>query len=260
MGSIKREKMAGNQRILLFLFVILCIATLIMAGLLIFLGYKALGSGSANSADKTTSTQELTSLAIAMTPVLSATPSLNPTQTFIPAPTGIPTPSPTLTPKLLVYFFPVQPVDVASYAHGHHDYPAVDIFAPEGTAFVAVTNGIVDFVSYEDRWQPAIDDPSTRGGISIAIIGDDGVRYYGSHLSSIAAGIERGQQVSAGQVIGYIGNTGNARGIDPHLHFGISRPTFPEDWEIRRGEIDPYPYLKAWEKNENITPELPEGG
>jgi peptidoglycan LD-endopeptidase LytH len=257
MGPIKLGKMAGNQRILLLLFFILCIGTLVMAGFLLYLGYLALGSSSANIAVDNTSTQLLTSTS-QKTPVLSATPSLPPTQIFSPTPTNIPTPSQTPTAKPLIYFFPVQPIDVASYAHGHHDYPAVDIFAPEGTSFVAVADGIVDFVSYEDHWQPAIDDPSTRGGISIAIIGNDGVRYYGSHLSSIAAGIEPGQQVNAGQVIGYIGNSGNARGIATHLHFGISMPTFPDDWEVRRGEVDPYPYLKAWENNENITPVLPE--
>ena len=250
--------MAGNQRILLYLFFVLCIATLIMAGLLLFLGYLALGSGSTNSAPEKTSTQSITS-SPQITPALSATPSLSPTQKLSSTPTQTPTPSQTPTAKPLVYFFPVQPIDVASYARGHHDYPAVDIFAPEGTTFVAVTNGVIDFVSYEDHWQPAIDDPSTRGGISIAVIGDDGVRYYGSHLSSIATGVEPGQQVNAGQLIGYIGNSGNARGIATHLHFGISRPTFPDDWKVRRGEIDPYPYLKAWEKNENITPLLQDG-
>jgi len=163
--------------------------------------------------------------------------------------------TPTVTP--LVYFFPVQPFEVASYARGHHDYPATDIFAPQGTKFVAVTRGVIDFVSYKDSWDPTEDDPATRGGLSVAIIGDDGVRYYGSHLSAIESGMMPGVRVAAGQILGYIGNSGNARYIDCHLHFGISHPSYPEDWKVRRGEIDPYPYLQAWAHHENLTPELP---
>ena len=73
-----------------------------------------------------------------------------------------------------------------------------------------MTDGTVEFVSYKDIWDPATDDPGARGGIAIAIIGDDGLRYYGSHLLKIADGIEAGQHVSAGQLLGYIGESGNA--------------------------------------------------
>jgi peptidoglycan LD-endopeptidase LytH len=48
--------------------------------------------------------------------------------------------------------FPVQPPSLADYTQGHHDYPATDIFAPEGSSFVAVTNGMVEEVSETDRW------------------------------------------------------------------------------------------------------------
>jgi murein DD-endopeptidase MepM/ murein hydrolase activator NlpD len=145
---------------------------------------------------------------------------------------------------------------VATYQQGHHDYPAVDILAPVGGQFVAVTNGVVDFVSVEDRWEPTVDDPATRGGLSVAIIGDDGLRYYGSHLSAIAPGITPGLRVMAGQLLGHTGNSGNARFVAPHLHFGISHPTYPEDWAVRRGEIDPYPYLQAWAAGKMSTPRL----
>jgi peptidoglycan LD-endopeptidase LytH len=198
-------------------------------------------------------------------------PTISPTQTFIPTSTQTPVPPlPTPTNTLVVksptpsstptpdraYVFPIQPPEVASYQRGHHDYPATDIFAPIGSSVVAVTNGIVDFVSYEDRWDGKVDDPATRGGLSVAIIGDDGVRYYGSHLSAIAPGIMPGVRVRAGKLLGYSGRTGNARGTSPHLHFGISHPTYPEDWEVRRGEISPYPYLQAWERGEMLVPVL----
>jgi murein DD-endopeptidase MepM/ murein hydrolase activator NlpD len=76
---------------------------------------------------------------------------------------------------------------------------------------VAVTSGVVDFVSVEDLWDPATDDPATRGGLAVAIIGDDGVRYYGSHLSEVDASIREGVRVDAGQLLGKVGNTGMPR-------------------------------------------------
>ena len=91
----------------------------------------------------------------------------------------------------------------------------------------------------------------------MAIVGDDEVRYYGSHLSEVAPGIRPGRRVEAGQLLGLTGKSGNAAGTAPHLHFGVSRPTFPEDWEVRRGEVDTFPLLQAWESGRNLTPELP---
>jgi murein DD-endopeptidase MepM/ murein hydrolase activator NlpD len=165
-------------------------------------------------------------------------------------------PSPTITSISLVYVFPVRPLRWVDYIQGHSGYPATDIFAPEGYEFLAVTSGVVDFVCAEDLWDPTIDDPATRGGLSVAIIGDDGVRYYGSHLSQIAEGMTPGVRVAAGQVLGYVGRTGNARNTISHVHFAISAPTFPEDWKTRRGQIDPFPYLAAWQRGEWLMPDL----
>lgn len=152
------------------------------------------------------------------------------------------------------YRFPLDPADVADYSNGHHDYPATDVFCPIGTDVVAVTDGVVDFVSRTDPWDPAVDDPPTRGGLSVAVVGDDGVRYYSSHLSSVAPGIEPGVRVRSGQLLGQSGRSGNAADTPPHLHFGISRPTTPDDWAVRRGEVNPFPYLEAWARGENLTP------
>jgi murein DD-endopeptidase MepM/ murein hydrolase activator NlpD len=90
--------------------------------------------------------------------------------------------------------------------------------------------------------------------MSVAIIGDDGWRYYGSHLSGVAEGITPGVRVEAGQLLGWTGKSGNARGTPPHLHYGISRPTTPDDWQTRRGEVPPYEYLRAWQRGEMVTP------
>ena len=155
-----------------------------------------------------------------------------------------------------IYIFPIQPPDLAKYNPEHHDYPATDIFAPERSMFVAVTDGVIEELSDVDLWDPATNDPALRGGRFVSLIGVDGVRYYGSHLDEVASEIEVGKRVNAGALLGYVGNSGNARGIIPHLHFGISHPTFIGDWKVRRGEVPPFKYLQAWERGENLTPEL----
>jgi murein DD-endopeptidase MepM/ murein hydrolase activator NlpD len=154
------------------------------------------------------------------------------------------------------YYFPVQPPDQATYGAEHHDYPATDIFASMGATLVAVTDGTIDEVGRVDEWDPAIDDPATRSGLYVSVIGADGVRYYYSHLSRVEPGIEAGSGVHAGQVIGAVGNSGNARNTPAHVHFGISHPTSPGDWETRRGEVSPYPYLIAWEVGDQLAPTL----
>lgn len=156
----------------------------------------------------------------------------------------------------LTYVFPVRSTGTISYGKFHHDYPAADIFCPIGSEFVAVTDGIVDFVSREDTWDARANNGATRGGLSVAIIGGDGVRYYGSHLSQVAEGIAPGVRVSAGQLLGFTGKSGDAALTAPHLHFGISHPTESGDWAVRRGELSPYPYLKAWQRGESITPDF----
>jgi murein DD-endopeptidase MepM/ murein hydrolase activator NlpD len=135
---------------------------------------------------------------------------------------------------------------------------ATDIFAPVGSVFVAVTSGVIQGVSRADEWNPDVDDGATRGGLFVALLGDDGVRYYGSHLSTVAEGIAAGVRVTAGQPLGEVGVSGSARDTPPHLHFGISRPTPLQDWEVRRGEVDPVPYLDAWRAGDTTaTPILP---
>ena len=154
------------------------------------------------------------------------------------------------------YVFPVQPAGDTHYGPYHHDYPAVDIFCAVGHRFVAPTDGVIDYVSTQDRWNPAVDDPATRGGLSVALIGDDGVRYYGSHLSAVAPGIVPHLRVAAGQLLGRTGHSGDARYVPAHLHFGISHPTTPTDWQARRGQVSPYPYLRAWQAGVPRTPRL----
>ena len=153
------------------------------------------------------------------------------------------------------YVFPVQGCKV-TYAHSHHNYPATDILAPKGCSFVAPTAGVVDEVNRVDRFTWKTNLGADRGGLFISIVGDDGVRYYGSHLSKIASGMNPGVRVSASDVIGYVGATGDSKGLAPHVHFGISWPTPSQSnvWWVRRGELYPWKYLDAWRAGKDLSP------
>lgn len=190
-------------------------------------------------------------------PTTTAQTTTAPTTT---APSTVVPPATTTTTTVVQvsYVFPLGPPSVGDYGRGHHDYPATDIFTAVGTPFVAVTSGTVDAVSTVDRWGPADNDPALRGGLFVSIVGDDGVRYYGSHLSAVEEGISPGVRVASGQALGRTGRSGNARNTPPHLHFGVSRPTEPDDWEVRRGQLDPYPFLEAWRSGDgDVAPVLP---
>ena len=103
-----------------------------------------------------------------------------------------------------------------------------DILAPLRTPVVAVANGVIAQMTRKERG---------LGGIWIWLRADDATGYYYAHLSRITPGMERGSRVRAGQVIGNVGMTGDARGTVPHLHFEVH--------PLGRGAIDPYADLRA---------------
>jgi len=154
-----------------------------------------------------------------------------------------------------VFIFPVADCAV-NYARAHHDYAATDILAKKGCKFVSPVNGVIDEVNRVDNWSGKTNLGIDRGGLYVSIIGDDGVRYYGSHLSTVVASIQPGVVVKAGRVLGKIGSTGSARGTAPHLHFGISwpTPTQPNVWWVRRGVVLPFKYLDAWKVGKDLSP------
>ncbi|MEO0010432.1 MAG: hypothetical protein RIQ39_21 [Actinomycetota bacterium] len=151
------------------------------------------------------------------------------------------------------YLFPIAGCE-ANYARAHHDYAATDILTKAGCKFVAPIDGVVDEVNRVDLWKSPPNLGIDRGGLYVSIIGVDGVRYYGSHLRTIPASIQPGVVVKAGRLLGTVGSTGSARGTAPHLHFGISWPTPPDIWWVRRGEVLPWKYLDAWKQGKNLSP------
>jgi peptidoglycan hydrolase-like protein with peptidoglycan-binding domain len=97
---------------------------------------------------------------------------------------------------------------LAPRASGPHH--AIDIVAARGTPVVAVADGTIDSLSRED---------TGLGGLRIWLRDDAGTTYYYAHLSAITVTLAPGGRVAAGQAIGAVGRTGNARGGVHHLHF-----------------------------------------
>ena len=152
-----------------------------------------------------------------------------------------------------VYIFPIDGCKT-TYSRAHHDYPATDILTKKGCHFVAPTSGVIDEVNAVDTYSWKNNDGAIRGGLSISIIGDDGVRYYGSHFSKIYKKVVPGYQVAAGELLALVGTSGDAAGLAPHVHFGISWPTKAGIWWVRRGEIYPWRYLDAWKAGKDLSP------
>ena len=139
-----------------------------------------------------------------------------------------------------------------SYGHDHHDYPASDIFADCGSPVVAPIDGELLDIRTIDQWVKSVDNPATRGGKSIAMLGYDGVRYYMAHFSEIDASLVVGQKVVAGQSLGAVGMTGRAGAC--HVHFALSLPCAGKEWKVRRGVIWPWRYLDAWRAGTDLSP------
>jgi murein DD-endopeptidase MepM/ murein hydrolase activator NlpD len=107
---------------------------------------------------------------------------------------------------------------------GGRTHKGVDMFAKRGTRTPAVTSGTVKMRTVN------------LGGIVAYLYGDDGNKYYYAHLNGYPDDLRDGQRVQRGQAIGFVGNTGNAEGTSPHLHF-----------EIRPGggsAVNPYPTVR----------------
>jgi murein DD-endopeptidase MepM/ murein hydrolase activator NlpD len=138
-----------------------------------------------------------------------------------------------------------------SYGHRHHEYPATDVFGCAATV-VAPIGGTIEQARAVDPWIPKVDDPATRGGKYVSLLGDDGVRYYFAHLETVD--VQTGDLVDPGSLLGVMGQTGNAQKSVCHTHFGISWPCDDVEWAVRRGEVWPWTYLDAWRAGKQLSP------
>ncbi len=106
---------------------------------------------------------------------------------------------------------------------GGRSHQGVDMMARHGTPVYAITSGRITRLKN-----------SGLGGISLWMYGDDNNEYYYTHLQGYASGTSTGKRVAAGDLIAYVGSTGNASSSAPHLHF-----------EVHPGggsAVNPYPY------------------
>jgi murein DD-endopeptidase MepM/ murein hydrolase activator NlpD len=115
---------------------------------------------------------------------------------------------------------------------GGHPHEATDILAPRGTPVLAIEDGTVAKLF-----------TSKPGGLTIYEFDPHQVYcYYYAHLDHYAEGLRDGMQVKRGDVIGYVGTTGNAPPDTPHLHLAISKLGPDKKW-WQGAAINPYPVL-----------------
>ena len=116
---------------------------------------------------------------------------------------------------------------------GGRRHEALDILAPQGTPVKAVEDGRVARLFQ-----------SKAGGITIYQFDpSEAFCYYYAHLDRYAAGLREGDRVRRGQVIGYVGTTGNAPKNTPHLHFAVFRLNEQKKW-WEGTPLDPYDILR----------------
>jgi peptidoglycan LD-endopeptidase LytH len=95
---------------------------------------------------------------------------------------------------------------------GKRKHRGIDIFAPKGTAVVAVADGIISYIG---------DQP--KGGHCLWLTTESGTSFYYAHLDRWASGLYEGMEVRSGDLLGYVGNTGNAKYTPAHLHFAVNQ-------------------------------------
>lgn len=136
----------------------------------------------------------------------------------MPPPATLPVPVQSVAPR--------QVADTFGAPRGaDRRHEGVDIFAPRGTPVTSTTRGVV--VAINDRG---------LGGRQVWVLGPAGERHYYAHLDDWAPGLAEGDVVEAGAALGTVGNSGNARGTPPHLHYGVYG---------RDGALDPLPRMRA---------------
>jgi murein DD-endopeptidase MepM/ murein hydrolase activator NlpD len=142
-------------------------------------------------------------------------------------------------PPLRRLKIPVEGVRAAQLRSGFNEgrpgrrHEAIDIAAPRGTPVLAADDGtLVKLFT------------SVPGGLTIYQFDpDERFTYYYAHLDRYAEGLREGMRLRRGDVIGYVGSTGNAKADAPHLHFAVFRLGPEKRWW--KGEpVDPYEALR----------------
>jgi len=169
-----------------------------------------------------------------------------------PVSVSVPVPAPQRQPERLPYVTPsmysdsprpmIIPVagvdrsaihDMFNDTRGNRRHEAVDIMAPRGTPVIATDDGVVKKLF-----------TSVPGGLTIYEFDpDERYCYYYAHLDHYADGLHEGQLVHRGEVLGYVGTTGNAPANAPHLHFALIRLEAGKQW-WKGSYVNPYPLLR----------------
>jgi murein DD-endopeptidase MepM/ murein hydrolase activator NlpD len=139
---------------------------------------------------------------------------------------------------LYAFPLPTDSVTLAQIRGTHHDYPASDLAVAEGTPVYAAHPGTVTWVS-----SPCGDATCTCGW-GLSVTGSDNHRYTYCHGYQLAAHIEVGAAVTAGELVMTAGSSGNA--VSPHLHFQIRNP----DGVL----VCPQTLLEAWHQGIGLSP------
>lgn len=129
---------------------------------------------------------------------------------------------------------PADLVDTFNEKRGNGKHEALDILAPRGTPVVAAGDGTVVKLF-----------TSVPGGLTVYQFDPEGqFCYYYAHLDGYAPGLKEGMQVRKGDVLGYVGTTGNAPPDTPHLHFAVLKLGPEKKW-WKGTPVNPYPVLHA---------------
>jgi murein DD-endopeptidase MepM/ murein hydrolase activator NlpD len=151
---------------------------------------------------------------------------------FISPQAAQPLPDPVLVAPPMAGLTVKDLADTFDQMRGANRHEAIDLMEPWGTPVLAVVDGTIIKLFL-----------SKPGGNTIYLFDNDQAYcYYYAHLDHYAAGLHEGQHVSPGDVIAYVGSTGNANPAAPHLHFTIFE-LGPERRWWKGTPINPYPIL-----------------
>ena len=181
---------------------------------------------------------------------MTADPALRPTSPMLPppavratgvGPSAIDGASAAITTTGDALLLPVQGITTAQLQDTFTDarsggrvHDAIDILAPAGTPVLAVADGTVEKLF-----------DSKLGGTTLYQFNPQRtLAYYYAHLQGYAPGIAEKQALKRGQVLGYVGSTGNADPAAPHLHFAIFELGPEQQW-WKGTAINPYPQLRG---------------